>query len=146
MSLEQSFNDLSAAIKVLAAAIQSSATEIGSPTKPNKKIGTPSKPKKAADKPGKTGEPTTDIGTPSKPEATIDLETLFDGADEDEGKPEVSIAEVRAALVGVAKQFKPEIGTDILSRFGADRIPDLNPTQYADVVKKCKAVMNGETV
>lgn len=58
----------------------------------------------------------------------------------------LTVKDVRHALIEIAKHFDAGTGTDILSRFGAKRIPELKEDQYAEVIAKCDAVLEGEPV
>jgi hypothetical protein len=51
----------------------------------------------------------------------------------------VSVADLNAAIIGLAKSKGREAAVAVLTQFGAAKVPELKPSQYADVLVAVKA-------
>jgi len=114
------------------------------------KIGLPTKPPKPHADPGGESQ---DIGLPTKPpETAIDLNPIsgepVNVQPEKPAEPQFTIDQVKKALTVVVEKhaLKFQAATGILARFGVATVPALKPEQYADVIKKCAAVLKGEAI
>jgi len=110
------------------------------------KIGLPTKPPKPHADPVGEAQATVDTTT----EIQIDPITgePMNAQPEKPTEPKFTVDQVKKALTVVVNQHaqKFEAASGILARFGASTVPALKPEQYADVIKKCAAVVKGEAI
>lgn len=65
-----------------------------------------------------TAPAATTVASPSEPEA-----------------PQIDVEQVKAAIMALAKAKGREAAVAVLSAFGAAKVPDLKPSQYAEVLE-----------
>ena len=161
MSLENAILTLAEAINNLAGGAQ----EIGVPTKPPKKIGVPTKPpKKSKDDNGERSPEEVTANKQAVAKANQEAkkkaaakkkaedkkkadeiqDDFLDGLDgEADEDTSLTIEDVRKALMTVAKTIDVDAGSAILSEVGVGRIPELDESQYDQVVSLCNEALEG---
>jgi hypothetical protein len=79
----------------------------------------------------KAPAPTAQTATPETVESPSEPEQAAEVA--------VSVADLNAAIIGLAKSKGREAAVAVLTQFGAAKVPELKPSQYADVLAAVKA-------
>lgn len=121
------WNKLTTQAKVIDNKVEAGASgEITAGGKPVAEI----KPEKAA-KVEKVAKPE------PKPEAPVEQPAAEAAAD----TPAISIADVNAAVIGLAKAKGRDAAVAVLKEFGVAKAPELKVEQYAAVVAACKKAM-----
>jgi len=76
--------------------------------------------------------PTAPAPAPSAPAATTVVSP---------SEPAIAVAEVNAAIIGLAKARGRDTAVAVLQQFGVVKVPELKPEQYADVIAAAQKAM-----
>lgn len=140
MSIEQTLDRIAAALERIAEGHgQRAEPDPGQPPAPPRQPPTtdagasPDKPQRRRGRPPKNETPPAPAQTQAPPETPA---PSFLDDDEPPGQPELTLADVRAALVACQKRHHPELARQILKeQGGVDVLSKLDPARFAAVVQ-----------